>query len=92
MKVPIKSISELAKLNLSEPELKRFSKDFDEILTAFRVLDRINVDGVRPSFRPVEQRNPLREDKVEKSLRQEEALLFTDHKENGFFIGPKTVE
>jgi len=85
-------IARTAKLSLTDSEVEQFTQDLKEILSAFGVLDSINVDKVKPSFLPIPQRNVLREDTVKKSLRQEVALKFTEQQENGFFIGPRTVD
>lgn len=87
----IEKVSKLAKLNLDESEKEKYIKDFKEILNYFAILDKIDVTSVKSSFRPIEEKNILREDKVQKSITQKEALKFTAHKENGFFIGPKTI-
>ncbi len=85
-------IAKTAKLSLTDSEVEQFTQDLKEIISAFAVLDSINVDKVKPSFLPIPQRNVLREDTVKKSLRQEETLKFTEQQENGFFIGPRTVD
>ncbi len=88
----IEKVSKLAKLRLNESEKEKYSKDFKEILDAFAILDKIDIKSVKSSFIPIEEKNILREDNVKKSIGQKEALKFTKHQENGFFIGPKTIE
>lgn len=88
----IKKIAGLSKLNLNQEEISKFTKDFKDILEAFKVLDEVDVKGVKSSYRPIEQKNVLREDKVENCLEQKEALKFTKNKEKGFFVGPGTIE
>ena len=87
----IEKVSKLAKLRLDESEKDKYILDFKEILDAFAILDKIDVKSVKSSFRPIEEKNILREDKVEKSISQKEALKFTKHQEEGFFIGSKTI-
>jgi len=88
----IEKVGRLSKLRLSEHEKEKYCEEFKDILQAFTVLDEVSVKGVRSSFKPVEEKNVLREDKASESISQEEALKFTKHEEKGFFIGPKTVE
>ncbi len=88
----IEKVSKLAKLKLNEFEKEKYIKDFKEILDAFAVLDKIEVKSVNSSFRPIEEKNILREDKVEQGISQKEALKFTKYQEDGFFVGPKTIE
>jgi aspartyl-tRNA(Asn)/glutamyl-tRNA(Gln) amidotransferase subunit C len=87
-----KKIAKTARLELTAQELETFTKDLKEILKAFSVLDQIDVKNTDSSFRPIEQKNSLREDQPTDSLTQEEALQFTKNKRDGFFIGPKTIE
>jgi len=88
----IEKVSKLSKLKLDESEKEKYSKDFKEILDAFAILDKIDVKSVKSSFRPIEKKDILREDKVGESITQKEALKFTKHQEKGFFVGPKTIE
>ena len=87
-----KNIAKTARLELTNSELEQFTLDLQEIVKAFSVLDQIDVAKTESSFRPVEQKNNLREDKETDCLTQEEVLKFTKNNRDGFFIGPKTVE
>jgi aspartyl-tRNA(Asn)/glutamyl-tRNA(Gln) amidotransferase subunit C len=87
----IKRIRELARINLTDKEIKKFKPEFKEILEAFSKLDEVNVDNVKPSFQPVELKNFMREDKIEECLTQEKALQNSENKKDGYFKGPKAV-
>lgn len=87
-----RTVAKAAKLSLTDAEVEHFTQDLQEIISAFAVLDSINIDQSAPSFLPIPQRNVLRPDVVKQSLSQEEALKFTQQQENGFFISPRTVE
>jgi len=87
----IKKVAALAKIELNEEEIKEFIPQFKDILTYFSKLDEIEVDSVEPSFHPIELKNVVREDKVEKSLSVEEAFKNTIHKKDGFFKGPRVI-
>ena len=87
----IKHVANLAKLELTEAEIKKFVPQLKEALEYFSKLKKIKTDNVKPSFQPVEVKNVLREDKREKCLTQEEALSLTEHKKDGYFKGPKAV-
>lgn len=93
MKVDIKLIehvADLARLKLTDSEKKKFVKELKEVLDAFSALDKVKVND-KPSFHPVELKNQVREDLVEKSLTQEEALANTENKKDGYFKGPRAV-
>lgn len=87
----VEKAAKVARLELTEAEKKKFEKDMHEILKAFGSLDKAKTDGTEPAFQPIETKNALRDDVVEESLSQEDALSNTPHKENGFFKGPKVV-
>ncbi len=87
----IKHVSKVARLNLTEEEIKRFLPQLKEILEAFSQLDEVNTDHTKPSYQPIELKNVMREDKVKPSLDSEEALRNTEHKKDGYFKGPKVV-
>ncbi|MFH0936069.1 MAG: Asp-tRNA(Asn)/Glu-tRNA(Gln) amidotransferase subunit GatC [Candidatus Woesearchaeota archaeon] len=87
----IKKVAKNARLNLTESEIKEFLPQLKEILNSFSVINDVNTDNIKPSFQPIEIKNVYREDKVEKSLTQREALANTKHKKDGFFKGPKAI-
>ena len=87
----IKHIAGLARINLSEEEVKEFQPQLKEVIDAFDKLGEISTEGVEPSFLSVNIKNSLREDTVEDSLSQEEALKNSEHKKDGYFMGPKAI-
>ena len=87
----VKKVAGVARLNLSEAELAKFSVDLDSILAHFRVLQKADTRGVEPSFQPLPMENVLREDRVERGLSQKEALANAKLREQGYFRGPKAV-
>ena len=87
----VKKVAELARLQLSEDELERFSKELEEIEKAFSVIQEVDTENAEPAFQPVEIENVFREDIPKESFSQEEALSNTEHKENGYFKGPRIV-
>ena len=84
-------ISRIARLYLNENETKNFSKDLNDVLRAFKELDKAITKNVEPSFQPLLVKNIFREDVVEPSISNEEALRNTRHKEKKFFRGPRAV-
>lgn len=87
----IKRIAELARINLTEKEIKKFKPELKEILDDFSKLDEVNTSNTKPSFQPVELKNILREDNIEPCLSQEKALENSQNKKDGYFKGPKAV-
>ncbi len=83
--------AELARLNLTEEEIKKFLPQLKEVFNAFSELDKVDTRNVKPSFQPVELKNVMREDNTDECLTQEEALSNTEHKKDGYFKGPRAV-
>lgn len=84
-------IAKLARLELTEEEKEKFTKDLNEIISAFREIDIAKIGKIEPSFQPFLIKDVMREDKIENSLSQNDALANTAHKEKGFFKGPRSV-
>ena len=87
----LKHVAEIARLKLTEKEIEEFIPEFKEILESFSALDKVGTDNTKPSFQPVELKNVMREDKVEKSLTQEQALSNSPHSKDGYFKGPRAL-
>jgi aspartyl-tRNA(Asn)/glutamyl-tRNA(Gln) amidotransferase subunit C len=87
----VRKVASIARLDLTDEEVKRFTKELGDVIKWFDELDRVNTKGVKPSFHPLKTENVFRQDKIEECLTQEESLSNTSHKEEGFFKGPKSV-
>ncbi|MFW6014481.1 MAG: Asp-tRNA(Asn)/Glu-tRNA(Gln) amidotransferase subunit GatC [Nanoarchaeota archaeon] len=83
----LKHVAESARLNLSDEEVKRFLPQLKEVLEHFKKIKEFDTSNVKPSFHPIEMSDALRDDLVESSLSQEEALRNSVNKD-GYFKGP----
>jgi aspartyl-tRNA(Asn)/glutamyl-tRNA(Gln) amidotransferase subunit C len=86
----IRKIAQNARLKLKDEEVKEFLPQLNDILEYFEVLKNAEATG-SPSFHPVEIKDVFREDVVEESLTQEQALQNAENKKDGYFKGPKVV-
>jgi len=87
----VERIARLARIELTDNEAERFSKDMKEILSAFRRLKRIPTRNVKPTFQPIETKDVLREDKIEPSISRERLLGNLKNREDGYIKGPRVV-
>ena len=87
----LEHVAEVARIKLSEEEIRKFLPQLKESFEFFSKLKEINTDNVKPSFHPVELKNAMREDKEESCLSQDDALSLTEHKKDGYFKGPRAV-
>lgn len=90
-KETVKKVAFLARLELSEEEIEKFAKELEEIEKAFSKIREVDTENVEPSLHPIELKNALREDTPKESLPQEIALKNAEHKEQGYFKGPRIV-
>ena len=87
----IKRVAENSRLNLTEYEISEFLPQLKEVLENFELIQKAPTKDLEPSFQPLEIKNITREDKIEKTLSQEDALRNTKHKQNGYFKGPRAI-
>ena len=87
----LEHVAEIARLKLTEEEIKKFLPQLKEVLEFFSQLQEVSTDNVKPSFQPVELKNVMREDKEKACLSQDDALSLTEHKKDGYFKGPRAV-
>jgi aspartyl-tRNA(Asn)/glutamyl-tRNA(Gln) amidotransferase subunit C len=80
----VRHVASLARVDLDEEEVERFTEQFGDILEYFEALDEVpEVD------REAELANVMRPDEVREGLSQEEALRNAPETEDGYFKGPK---
>lgn len=60
----VQHIAQLARLGLSNEELKKYRKDLSAILDYVAKLQEVSVDGVEPTSHSVALQNIFREDRV----------------------------
>jgi len=87
----LEHVAKLARLKLTEKEIKEFIPELNDILRVFSELDKVDTNNVEPSFQPIELKNRTRHDKVEDSLTQELALSNSSNKKDGYFKGPRAI-
>ena len=85
----VKRLAKSARLNLTDEEIARYTQQLKVILDAFKTLDKVDTENVKPSFHPVEIRNVLREDQTEEW--DWDPLGNSVHKEDKRFRGPKVT-
>ncbi len=78
-------IARLARLDLTEAEIARYSEQLSDLLEHFEVLQQVDTEGVPPTAQSVELRSIMRDDKVEPSLPPEDVLANAPRREDFFF-------
>ena len=88
----IRRVAKVARLDLSNQEVRAFIPQFKEILEHFSLLREADVSGIQPVFHPVEIEGRERKDEPKTGLTNEEALSLTPHRQDGYFKGPKVMK
>lgn len=84
-KEQVMHIAKLANLNLSDEEVIKFQEQLSDILGYINILNKLDTAGVKPTSQVTGLENIFKDDRVEKSLTQDEALSGTKNKHNGYF-------
>jgi aspartyl-tRNA(Asn)/glutamyl-tRNA(Gln) amidotransferase subunit C len=95
MAITIEEVREtalLARLELSDEELHRLTRELDAILGYMQQLAEVNVDGVEPTTHAVPLELALRDDLLGPHLDLEQALADAPRRQDGFFEVPKIIE
>lgn len=81
-------VASLAKLKLSEKEIKKFIPQLSNIIDFIGQLSEVDVKGVEPTSQTTGLENVEREDKInpDQSLSVDQALSGTDKTHNGYFV------
>ncbi|EZQ06792.1 MULTISPECIES: Asp-tRNA(Asn) amidotransferase subunit GatC [Acidianus] len=87
----IKRLERLALIEIKDVEKEDLKKDLNEIIEFFNKIDELDLSKTEPLFHPIES-GKLRNNVESPSLNREEALSNVKRKENGYIIGPSTVE
>lgn len=84
----VQKVATLASLPLTSAEEERFSKELSETLDYVAQLESVDTKGVEPTSQVTGLENITREDLVEESLTQEEALFNTKSTYKGYIMVP----
>ncbi len=85
----VKHVAKLARLELTEAETEKFSKQLGDILKYVEQMNEVNTDGIEPMPHPIPVYNVMREDEVKYEHTKEEMMANAPYEENGFFRVPK---
>jgi aspartyl-tRNA(Asn)/glutamyl-tRNA(Gln) amidotransferase subunit C len=91
----VRETATLARLELSDDEVARLTRELDAILGYMELLDQLDVAGVPPMTHAVSLDLPLRDDvleALEPQLPVDAALSDAPRPHDGFFEVPKIIE
>lgn len=88
----VRHVAKLARLDLSDAEVAKFSTQLSAILDYVRKLNELDTTNVEPLAHCLGVRNVFREDKVKESLKPDAALANAPQRSGQFFKVPKILE
>jgi aspartyl-tRNA(Asn)/glutamyl-tRNA(Gln) amidotransferase subunit C len=81
----VEHVARLARLGITPDEVVRYGDQLRHILTAIDALKRADTSTVPATAHPLEERNVMREDRVEACLPAEEALKNAPSLKDSYF-------
>ncbi len=84
-------VANLARLEMDEESIDKFTVQIDEILKYVETLNSVDTEGVAPTTHAIFLTNAFRDDEEKQSFSREDLLENAPENENGNFIVPKVV-
>jgi aspartyl-tRNA(Asn)/glutamyl-tRNA(Gln) amidotransferase subunit C len=88
----LKHIAKLARIDLTESEEATFLPQLESVIEYFDVLNKVNTDGIEPTFRVNDQSNVFRQDEIKESLSVEDALSGATRTKDNYFVVTATIK
>ena len=88
----VKKIAELSRLSLTNEELKKRTKDMNNILDYLDTLNEIDTENVEELYNVHDMNNSLREDNYESSLDKKDVLANSPNSNSDYIEVPLTVK
>jgi aspartyl-tRNA(Asn)/glutamyl-tRNA(Gln) amidotransferase subunit C len=84
-------VAKLARLNLSDAELERFTDQLGQVLEHANDMSSLDLENVEPTSHPFGLVNVVREDIVRASLERDEVLAMAPDARDGRFAVPRIM-
>ena len=84
-------VANLARLEMDEAAINKFSEQIGEILAYVDALNRVDTRDVPPTSHAISLTNAFREDDIREHLDKDAATANAPEKDEGAFIVPKVV-
>ena len=88
----VKHIASLAKLKLSDDEVKKYSEDLGVVAEFIEQLNAVDVSEVNPTAFILDLQNVFRKDELKPSFDRDEIIANAPAKDAGCISVPKVVE
>lgn len=88
----VRYMADLARLQLTEEEVKSFSKDMNQILGYMERLEELDTSDVEPLEHVIELDSRMRVDRAKEALSHEDALKNAPDADSDYIRVPKVIE
>ena len=88
----IKGLAHLSRLHIEEEEIAAYKKDFISMVQFVEKLNEVDTIGIAPLLHITDNVNVLREDDVQGSCTQQEALQNAPKTDGTYFLVPKVIK
>ena len=88
-KEEVKHVAKLARLELTDEEVNKYSQQLGSILEYVEQMNEVNTTGIEPMPHAIPVYNVMREDVVKYEQTKEEMMANAPFEEDGFFRVPK---
>lgn len=88
----VKYIANLSRIHLNDDEAQGLTKDLEKILDYIKTLESLNIENVTPTSHVLGLKNVYRDDDINPSLSQSDALKIATEKNKGMFKVPPIIE
>jgi aspartyl-tRNA(Asn)/glutamyl-tRNA(Gln) amidotransferase subunit C len=88
----VRHVAKLARLQLTDEELTRFSSQISAVLDYINQLKEVDTSSVEPMSHPLDLVNVFRKDEPTDSIPRDEALANAPQQRDGFFLVPPVLE
>jgi aspartyl-tRNA(Asn)/glutamyl-tRNA(Gln) amidotransferase subunit C len=88
----VRYVADLARLQLSEEEVKSLSGDMNKILGYMDLLNELDTSDVEPLEHVIEMESRLRKDEAKPTITHEDALKNAPDADSDYFRVPKVIE
>ncbi|MGN0004738.1 MAG: Asp-tRNA(Asn)/Glu-tRNA(Gln) amidotransferase subunit GatC [Candidatus Gastranaerophilaceae bacterium] len=88
-KEDVKHVAKLARLELTEEEIEKYSTQLGSILEYVQQMNEVDTTGIEPMPHAIPVTNVMRDDVVKYEQTKEELMKNAPYEEDGFFRVPK---
>lgn len=90
----VKHVAKLAKLELTDSEIKKFDDQLSSIVDFVGELSKVDTDGIEPTSQTTGLENVFRVDELKPSEihNAHEATSGTDNTKNNYFVVPAVID